>query len=109
MLRSTRRSNFWSIIGIFAIFFIGLQTVQPKVRIYVYWRVCRLFFAVLYECAETAKSNSNLYPRFLEWNENKNEEKKLKLNELNVLVLHYTCSPAISPPKIITLSLERTK
>lgn len=32
MLRSTWRSNFWTFIAIFAIFFIGLQTVQPKVR-----------------------------------------------------------------------------
>lgn len=32
LLRSTWRSNFWTFIAIFAIFFIGLQTVQPKVR-----------------------------------------------------------------------------
>ncbi|XP_055304960.1 uncharacterized protein LOC129569814 [Sitodiplosis mosellana] len=30
MLRSTWRSNFWTITAIFVIFFIGLQTVEPK-------------------------------------------------------------------------------
>lgn len=40
MLHSTWRSNFWTIIAIFVIFFIGLQTVEPKVRDYTFLSVC---------------------------------------------------------------------